>query len=396
MSRSDVALLTGGGDRPYALGLALACASAGFDVDFVGSDDLEDPELRRSPRIRFLNLRGDMNPGVSPARKLMRVLRYYARLIAFAATTAAPTFHILWNNRFEYFDRTLLMFYYRALGKRVVMTVHNVNVGRRDGHDGPLNRATLKIQYRLAQHLFVHTAAMRDELVRDFDVPSDKVSVIPFGINDTVPRTDLDRHGARRLLGLPEAAPVFLFFGNIAPYKGLEYLVDAMPAVLADHPECRLVVAGRPKGAEDYWRRVEARIDATGIGPSIVRRIEFVPDAETEVYFKAADLLVLPYVDVFQSGVLFLGYSFGLPVLVTNVGSLAEDVVVGETGFVCEPRSSIALAAALAIFVSSRLYTDRDRCRPAIRQFADERYSWSAVVEATARIYQPPCASATA
>ena len=95
---------------------------------------------------------------------------YYARLIRYAATAKPRIFHILWNNKFESFDRTLLMLYYKVLGKKIVLTVHNVNAGRRDSKDTRLNRLTLRIQYRLADHIFVHTEKMKRELIEEFGV----------------------------------------------------------------------------------------------------------------------------------------------------------------------------------------------------------------------------------
>ena len=83
-------------------------------------------------------------------------------------------FHLLWNNKLEYFDRTLLLAFYKLLGKRLVFTVHNVNVRQRDGNDSVLNRLTLRCQYRLVDHLFVHTQRMSDELQAEFGVPPSK------------------------------------------------------------------------------------------------------------------------------------------------------------------------------------------------------------------------------
>ena len=74
-------------------------------------------------------------------------------------------------------------------------------------------------------------------------------------------------------------------------------------------------------------------------------RAEYIPDDETELYFKAADVLVLPYRHIYQSGVLFLGYSFGLPVLAADVGALKEEIVEGKTGFVFKPEDSVDLAS---------------------------------------------------
>src|SRR5271155_1692571 len=158
-----VALLTGGGDRPYALGQATELISKRASLDLIGSDDLDCPEFHGKPGVRFLNLRGDQNPDATLGRKVFRVAKYYASLIRYAATAKPKIFHILWNNKFELFDRTLLMLFYRLLGKRIVLTLHNVNARRRDSKDTRLNRLTLQIQYHLADHILVHTEKMKSE-----------------------------------------------------------------------------------------------------------------------------------------------------------------------------------------------------------------------------------------
>ncbi len=74
---NNVTLLTGGGDRPYAFDMAQALSGAGLPFDFIGSDDLESPELQANPLVRFLNLRGDQRPDAPPAAKVRRVAAYY-------------------------------------------------------------------------------------------------------------------------------------------------------------------------------------------------------------------------------------------------------------------------------------------------------------------------------
>lgn len=388
MSRSQVALLTGGGDRPYALGLAGSLIDAGIRFDFIGSDFLESEELRRSPQVRFMNLRGDARPEAPLLRKTLRVVRYYARLIRYAAGAEPPIFHILWNNKLEWFDRTLLLLYYRLLGKRLVYTVHNVNAAQRDGQDSAPNRLTLRIQYHLVQHLFVHTEAMQRQLQDEFGVPQRRISVIPFGINSTVPVTSLTGAQARARIGLEPSAQCILFFGNIAPYKGLSALVEAFALVATNLPRCCLVIAGRPKGSESYWAAIRERIETLGLSDRVIERIEYVPDEETEIYFKAADVLALPYTHVFQSGVLFLGYNFGLPAIASDIASFRADVVEGATGFVCAPRDESALAHAIERYFGSELYRDLAQRRDGIRQYAIQKYSWSTVAAITQAVYR--------
>src|SRR4030095_13766210 len=216
LSAPRIALQTGGGDKPYALGMAAALTSDGISVDFIGSDDLNVPEVVTNPRVNFLNLRGNQRSEATPMAKARRVSKYYLRLISYAALAKPTLFHILWNNKFQLFDRTVLMLYYRLLGKKIVFTAHNVNAGKRDSNDSWLNRMSLKVQYRLCDHIFVHTQNMKTDMRCEFGIPGSKLSVIPFGINNTVPCSALTSGEAKRQLGVGSADKAMLFFGNIA------------------------------------------------------------------------------------------------------------------------------------------------------------------------------------
>jgi glycosyltransferase involved in cell wall biosynthesis len=89
----------------------------------------------------------------------------------------------------------------------------------------------------------------------------------------------------------------------------------------------------------------------------------------------------LPYRSISQSGVPFLGYSYGLPVIATDVGSLREDIIEGETGFVCNPGDPADLSAKIEKYFSSDLYRSLESRRSQIREFANDRYSWTKVAE---------------
>jgi D-inositol-3-phosphate glycosyltransferase len=383
-----IALLTGGDDRPYALGMASALSAQGIGVDFIGSDKLNAPLLHESPLITFLNLRGDQGEDAPLRKKALRIFVYYFRLAKYALRSRPRIFHILWNNKFEHFDRTVLMLYYRLLGKRIVLTAHNVNTRKRDGCDSWFNRFTLRIQFRLCSHILVHTPAMKAELLADFQIAPERVSVIPFGINDTNPKTALDRSASRRSLGLLPTERVVLFFGQIAPYKGLEFLVAALARLIPSLPDVKLVIAGKvKKGFEEYWKSIQTEISRPGLQDRVIARIQHIPDEDVEMYFKAADVLALPYVEIFQSGVPFLAYTFGLPVIATDVGSLREDVIEGATGMICRPRSAADLAEAMMAYFRSELFRQLEWRRAMIREFAMQRYSWAKVAVITMAAY---------
>ena len=279
------------------------------------------------------------------------------------------------------------MLYYRLLQKNIVLTVHNVNAGRRDSRDSRLNRLTLRIQYRLSKHIFVHTEKMKSELIEQFGGRGASITVIPFGINNTVPNTSLTPSDAKRRLGFGEHEKAILFFGNIRPYKGLEYLIAAFRQVLAMGVSCRLIIVGRPSKCEEYWAKIRNEIREDVQSGQVLLKAEFIPDDEAEVYFKAADVLVLPYREIYQSGVLFTGYSFGLPVIAAEVGSLKDEIVEGSTGFVFRPEDPADLAKAIQRYFASDLYADLRNRRGEISAYAMETHSWGVVGQMTKSVY---------
>jgi len=281
----------------------------------------------------------------------------------------------------------LLMLYYKLLGKRIVFTAHNVNAGKRDSNDSWLNRFSLKVQYKLSDHLFVHTDGMKREMISEFHIPEGKVSVIPFGVNNTVPNTGLSSAEAKRRLDVSSGDKIMLFFGNIAPYKGLEYLIAAFSALLKKDRSYRLLIVGKPKGPQNYWNEIRRTIVNSNIGDRVIEKIEYVPDEETELYFKAADALVLPYAHVFQSGVLFLGYNFGLPAIAADVASLKNEIVEGKTGLAFRAQDPSDLASKIDEYFKSELFSNLENTRCQIKQYANDRYSWSKVAEITTAVY---------
>jgi len=385
----EIGLLTGCQDRPYAFELAMSLISRGVSVDVIGGDEVDSPAFHTTPKLRFLNYRGSQRQDAKFPKKLASLVVYYAKLIRYAARSRPRIFHILWNNKFEFFDRTILMLYYKMLGKKIAFTAHNVNQARRDSKDSLLNRVTLRIQYRLCDHIFVHTQKMKAELCQDFDVRERAVTVIRHPINSAFPNTGLAPTEAKRRLGLRDDERAALFFGRIRPYKGIEHLLAAFKLLLANiQGSYRLIVAGEPKkGSERYLDEIQQTIQREFKQGQVIVRIQFIPDEEMEVYLKAADVLVLPYKEIFQSGVLFLAYSFGLPVVATDVGSFRDEIVEGSTGFLCQPGDPAELAKAIEKYFASDLYKNLKFRRQEIKDYADANHSWNTVADLTRNAY---------
>lgn len=382
-----VSLLTGGGDKPYALGLLNALISKDIIVDFIGNDEMSTAEVLADKRVNYLNLRGSQKSAAPKLTKFLRVLRYYLRLIKYVTVSDSPIFHILWFNKFILLDRTLLNIYYKLLGKKLVFTAHNVDEKERDGGNNILNRLSLRILYLLVDHIFVHTKKMKSQLIDEFNLTEAKVSVIPFGINNTIPKTDLTKSEARAKLHFNNYEKVLLFFGHIAPYKGLEYAIHAMDLLREKDDNYRLVIAGQIKGCQAYWEELERTIEVLGLSKYIIKKIEYIPDEDVEAFFKAADVLVLPYKFIYQSGVLFLSYNFGLPVIATDVGSLREDILEGRTGMICRADDPDDLADKVRRYFNSDLFRHLGSNMKDIISYGNEKHSWDEVGNATYSVY---------
>lgn len=383
-----VSLLTAGKDQHYALGILGSLIDRGIQVDFVANDEMSREPVARHSLVRYLNLRGDQDATAHYLVKAKRLIRYYWQLVRYAIHAESDIFHILWFNRFEWLDNTILILLYKALGKKIAYTAHNVSTAIRDGRSSIYSEWSLRFLYSHVEHIFVHTNQIKAELMRRFDLPSKKVTVVPFPVNNIIPRSALSKSAARNKLELSQTDRILLFFGNIAPYKGLEDAVLAIAELTKVWGDSvRLLIVGRIKECPEYWNEIERIICQGGLTRQIITRTEFVPDPEVGCYFRASDVLVLPYKRIYQSGVLFLGYNHGLPAIVTNVGALKESVVEGVTGFVCESGSPADLAKSIQTYFQSSLFHDLENSRNAIIDYVNREHGWARLGETTCEVY---------
>ncbi len=179
---------------------------------------------------------------------------------------------------------------------------------------------------------------------------------------------------ARKQLGLDKDAVCLLFFGFIRDYKGLDLLMKAYADPRFAGKNVQLVVAGEFYNNGAQYTELEQQL---GLQGRIVWHTGFIPDDQVRVYFSAADLIVQPYKTATQSGVTQIAYHFCKPMLVTNVGGLAEIVPDGKVGYVTavEPK---AIADAILDFCERG---DAECFRTGIEE-EKRKYAWSRMTEA--------------
>jgi glycosyltransferase involved in cell wall biosynthesis len=216
--------------------------------------------------------------------------------------------------------------------------------------------------YRQFDVVFVHYDVNREAFTRAF--PDVNVVKIVHGnqelFRELAKPTDLGIEG-----------PVVLFFGTIAPYKGIDVLLEAFEKV----DNATLVIAGFPLQGVPETRNPRVKI---------VPR--YIPIEEVGSWMQLADVIVLPYRDIFQSGALHLAQTFGVPIVATQVGATAEVIRDRETGLLVEPNDAGALAAAINELLANRTFA-RSLGDAAARD-AETRFSWRGVARTILSTYE--------
>ncbi len=232
----------------------------------------------------------------------------------------------------------------RALGRRqplprIGMICHNIQ-----SHEGMIGGTWLARKMLRKTGFAITGGASMAEEARSFN-PRIETAVVhhPAYVLPGMPDPP-SKEEARRILGLPEGGVVFLFFGLVREYKGLDTLIEALGQLGSSHAwSC--VVAG-----EFYQSRIpyEERISELGLEDRVRIEDRFIPPEEAPAFFAAADATVLPYHHATQSGVAALSFAMHRPVVTTAVGSLPEMITEGVNGWLVPPGEPGALADRLA------------------------------------------------
>jgi glycosyltransferase involved in cell wall biosynthesis len=313
----------------FDFGEYCARLASGIALDPDTSVHLFLPDYEAEPYLPILSKSVELQTFKKPRlRQPFRQFRMVTRLVRQIRKFNPDVIHLQLGHL--WFNAALPL-----LGDRpLIVTVHDssIHVGDGDSNKTPQwvhDRACYRARQRI-----VHAPQVKESLLRRLRIPSSSVHVIPhIRIGDDA---------VREQASVEE--PLILFFGRIWAYKGLEYLIRAEPLITSKVPQAKIVIAGRGEDFDRY-RRMMVHPDR------FIVYNEYVSDEKRAELFHRASVVVLPYIEASQSGVIPIAYHFGKPVIATEVGGLPDMVDHGRTGYLVPPCDPNALAKALILLL---------------------------------------------
>lgn len=375
-----------GGILHYAHNLAVALADRGHEATLLTSASFElEGQSSASSHVRVVMTLGRFSRRfVHRTPALLRGLLLKIEAVFDAAAAAVVARRLRPDIVHFHSANTSALLYLlclQAAGRPIVVTAHVVTP-----HEPVRFQKTIyRLLHLLGDLTIAHSEFDRKRLIEELRLSPEKIAVIPHGEYGFFEREAPapSRVEARRRLGLGPDDEVALFFGYIREYKGLDLLLDAWPQVSQARPRARLVAAGDPVRLDEARRReFESQADRMGA----VHHFRYIPFDEVPQYFAAADVLVMPYRHISQSGVLFLALSLGVPVIATEVGGLGELLEHGRTAMLIPPESISELAEVVVDVLGDEAL--RTRLSDNGRVLAQE-HSWEAIADRTVRALGP-------
>jgi len=364
-----------GGMHFYDLALCRSIVKASADATLFTCDETPVTGAEGFP-VR-LPYRGIYGRGLAWVRGLRYVAGSFRALPgARLSGHRVAHFHFFHVGALEWFNVMLA----RLVGLRVVITAHDVD-GFNKGSSKPW---FTRSAYGMASRVIAHSQVARRELVEGLGLPEDKLDVILHGnYIDKVPAA-VTRDMARAHFGFSPAQRVLLFFGHIKDVKGLDVLLRGFALARAADPSLHLLIAGQVWKSD--FSRYDELIAQHGLAPHCTLHIRYIEDAEAPYFYLCADLVVLPYLRIYQSGVVLEAMSHGSAVLVSDIPGMLEVIDDDRTGFVFKSGDPAHLAQRIAEAFAVPGHSGRV-ARAGLRA-VQERNDWSRLGEQSVACYR--------
>lgn len=363
-----------GGMNYYDFGLAKGLVAAQNKVIVYTCEETSVPSgLPFQVNVSFKGIWGE-------APKFLRALKFVRCLFATLRDAKVNDVDVV---HYHFFGYTMLELFSvklaRYYGFNVVVTAHDVEcfAGEYDA-----KKALKVLSY--ADKVIAHNEVSKRELVSKITLLPSNIYIVPHGnYLDSIDILPKKSH-ARRFLGLSNSDKVILFFGQIKRVKGLDILLRSLSDVIKRYPDLKLVIAG--KVWKDNFSMYEEIIRENRLDENIVSHIHYISDSEVSKYYLAADLVVLPYRKIYQSGVLLMAMSYSAPVLTSNIRGMTEIIDDGINGYTFESESIPSLSSKLIQVLSDPVKLTN--IGKSGYTTVSTKHSWNRIGKITSKVYE--------
>lgn len=239
--------------------------------------------------------------------------------------------------------------------------------------------------FRLANKVLVHTTEHKKKLIDRYDTPIEKIEIIPHGISKGSTVTNNQIQEIKEKYNLKNGK-IITFFGSIRPNKGVEYLILAFSKVIKRKNNLILLIAGSaPKIWSEYLNSLK-NLSITLDIADYIRFTGFIDDRNIPAILQTSEIVVLPYIQITQSGVLHREViPYAKPVIISDVGGIAETVKKYHIGIVVPPKDVISLENAIL-----EILNNYKKCNKYIenQKRVRKQYSWINIARMHVKIYR--------
>lgn len=360
-------------NNKYTFSLARVLKKSGVDIVVCGisTDNYEsyfDCEI-----INIFNAYSSLN---NPLSKIISYRNSWESVFEYCIKQKVDIVHVQWYI-FSPFD-----FYYheklRKNGVKVVTTIHDLLPFNSKFYDKYFHK---KI-YSKADKVITQAKMNITELVSNFEVAQERIEYIPHGHYMEFAEK-ATREESFVALDLPKDRKIILFFGQIKKVKGVDVLLEAMGEVVKEHPNALCLIAG--KVWKDDFSIYQEIIDRKKLASNVRLDIKFIDDNDIKFYFNAADIVVLPYRQIYQSGVVLLAYAYEKPVIATTEGEFLSLIKDKETGLLVSSGDYDALSEAINWYLDNPEIADK--YAKAGKIDVDARLNWDTIGRQTVGVY---------
>ncbi|MDN3515536.1 MAG: glycosyltransferase family 4 protein [Candidatus Brocadia sp.] len=285
-----------------------------------------------------------------------RILRAFQYILAFRKSIADASRRQAKLAHFHFFDsrpiEKLAVWFANRWGLKTIATIHDIE---------PFHtiRSWKSISWLLSHldGIIVHNEMSKIEISKFIPGQLHNIRVIPHGNYIHYIGKKIERRSARNNLNLPEGCPLILFFGQIKKVKGLDIAIRAIAVLRKTVPDARLLIAGRLW--KDEHANYKALVKEMGIEDNIIWHHGYIPQDKVDSYYYASDAIVLPYRRIYQSGVLLMAMSYGIPVIASDLPGMKEVVKNEENGLLFPVDDHEILARTMARLINNVSFAKR-------------------------------------